>query len=404
MAASTPELVGTARFPSRRAARHLPRELRGVQLHEVPSASPDEPAVGIVEDPRRGHLVAVARVEGGSFALAPAREQEYRIDRWGRLVAALAGSSEVVRRVGWVSRSIPSEVNLQLEYFEEASDTRAGPDLRDSYLELLERYAATADQREVLVWIAAARPERRSLDERLERLASEMHRLRGLLAGARIRVTEVLDRVELALAIRAGFDPFNRAARAEFTARVRRELPASLPEMVEIAPGDIEERWREVACDGALHRVAWVKHWPTTDVGALFCMPLIVNPYVVRAVAWVAELVDPGAALRNVGREAIDARSDAQALARVGQRPTITRRQRWAGIDRRERELGAGHAEVHHAAYVATTVRGSDTRALERAWRVTEQNASAARMRLEILTRRQAQALSMTVPLGRGLR
>ena len=75
----------------------------------------------------------------------------------------------MVRRVGWVSRSIPSEVNLQLEYFQEASDPRAGPDLRDSYLELLERYAATADQREVLVWIAAARPERRLLDERLQR-------------------------------------------------------------------------------------------------------------------------------------------------------------------------------------------------------------------------------------------
>ncbi|HEX5922812.1 MAG TPA: SCO6880 family protein [Baekduia sp.] len=404
MAGSTGEPVATMRFPSRRAARHLPRELRGVRLHEVPAAGPDEPAVGVVEDPRRGHLVAAARVEGGSFALAPAREQEYRIDRWGRLVAALAGSGGVVRRVGWVSRSIPSEVNLQLDYFQEASDRCAGPDLRDSYLELLERYAATADQREVLVWIAAARPERGLLDERLERLAGELLRLRGLLAGARIRVTEVLDRVELALAIRAGFDPFNRAARAEFVAQVRRELPEALSEMVEIAPGDVEERWREVACDGALHRVAWVKQWPTTDVGALFCMPLIVNPYVVRAVAWVAELVDPAAALRNVSREAIDARSDAQALARVGQRPTITRRQRWAGIDRRERELGAGHAEVHHAAYIATSVRGDDTRELDRAWQVTEHNAAAARMRLEVLTRRQAQALTLTLPLGRGLR
>ena len=65
-----------------------------------------------------------------------------------------------------MSRSIPSEVNLQLDYFQEAADRCAGPDLRDSYLELLERYAATADQREVLVWIAAARPHRRLLDER----------------------------------------------------------------------------------------------------------------------------------------------------------------------------------------------------------------------------------------------
>jgi hypothetical protein len=375
-----------------------------VRLHEVPAVGPDAPAIGVVEDPRRGHLVAAARVEGGSFALAPAGEQEHRLDRWGRLVAALAGSSRVICRIGWISRSIPSEVNLQLDYFEEASDPLAGRDLRDSYLELLERYAATADQREVLIWIATERPDRRLLPERLAQLASELHRVRGLLAGARIRVTGLLDRVDLALSIRAGFDPFNRGALAEFTSRVRRECPDALGDVVEIAPADLEERWREVACDGATHRVAWVKQWPTTDVGALFCMPLIVNPYVVRSVAWVAELVDPGAALRQVSREAIDARSDAQALERFGQRASITRRQRWAGVYRREQELGAGHAEVHHAAYVATTVRGDDPRSLDRAWQVTEQNASAARMRLEVLTRRQAQALTLTLPLGRGLR
>ena len=62
--AGSAEPVTTGRFPSRRAARHLPRELRGVRLHEVPAAGPDEPAVGVVEDPRRGHLVAAARVEG----------------------------------------------------------------------------------------------------------------------------------------------------------------------------------------------------------------------------------------------------------------------------------------------------------------------------------------------------
>jgi hypothetical protein len=49
-------------------------------------------------------------------------------------------------------------------------------------------------------------------------------------------------------------------------------------------------------------------------------------------------------------------------------------------------------------------VRSSDTGDLERAWQLTEHNAAAARMRLEVLTRRQAQALTLTLPLGRGLR
>lgn len=395
---------GLGALPSRRAARALPRDLRGVQLHDVVVPELDGQVLGVVEDPRRGHLVASVRVEGGSFAMAPAREQEDRLGRWGALVATVAQSSRLVVRLGFVSRSIPSDSDRQLEYFEQAADPHCDRLVHGSYLELLQRYEATADQREVLAWVACPRPPRRQLPERLQQLGGEVARLCALLDRAQIRVVSVLDRVDVALAIRAAYDPWGRADRAEYARQIRAQAPERVGDLLEIAPADIRPGWHELRADRGLHRTAWVKQWPRTDVGALFLMPLIVNPSVVRTVAWVAQLQDPASALSDINSQAIDARSDQVALDRIGQRATITRQQKWQGVFAREQELGAGHAKVLHNAYVCTSVLGDDPRALEQAWEKTRQNAAAARLQLQVIAARQDQAITLTMPLGRGIR
>ncbi|MCK9250804.1 MAG: hypothetical protein M0P31_17735 [Solirubrobacteraceae bacterium] len=398
-ASAGPSAVGTVPLPSRRAARALPRELSGIRLHEVPGPVP----VGVIEDRRRERLTAVIRVEGGAFALAPTREQEARLRRWGDLVAALAGANSCIRRIGFISRSIPSDTNRQLDYFEEAADPRLSSDVRDSYLELLERYQQTADQREVLLWISANRGGG-DLEPQLAELREQTEHVTGMLGQAKIRVVGVLDRLQAWQAIRSGYDPWGRADREEFAERVRRQAPQHVGDLMELGPSSRLDEWSYVHADRGLHRTAWVAQWPSTEVGSLFFLPMIVNPYVVRAVAWVAELRDPGAAIRHAGQEALDASVDARTMDRMGQRPTVNKQQRWAGAFRRERELGAGHAEVHHAAYVTTSVLGDDLGDLERAWARTETNAAAAKLRLQVLAARQADALTLTLPLGRGLR
>lgn len=403
MFVETSDPASAGALPSTRASRALPRDLRGVRLHDVTVPELDGQTLGVVEDPRRDQLVAVVRVEGGSFAMAPAAEQEQRLGRWGSLVATVAQSSTLVRRIGFVSRSIPSDSNRQLDYFETASDPDAGADVRRSYLELLERYESTADQREVLVWISTHRPARKQLAEHLRNLGAEVAGLCRLLNSAEIRVTQILDRVDLGLAIRASYDPWGRADRAEYARQIRAQAPERVGDLLEIAPADVDPRWHELRADRGLHRTAWVKQWPRTEVGALFLMPLVVNPHVVRSVAWVAQLVDPTAALTDINSQAIDAKSDQVTLARLQQRPTITKEQRWRGVFARERELGAGHAKVLHNAYVTTSVLGDDQRALERAWEKTRANAAAARLQLQVIPRRQDQAITLTMPLGRGI-
>jgi hypothetical protein len=401
---STIDPITTA-LPSRRAARALPRDLVGVQLHDIAVPALKHRNLGILEDPRRGQLTACVRVEGGSFALAPTQEQEHRINRWGGLVANIARSNRHVAKVGFVSRTIPSDTNQQLEYFTEAASASTSDTVRRSYLELLQLYQRTADQREVLFFLTAHRPpSARHLPEAMEKLADAVVQVRSMFAQARMRVTHVLDRVDVALALRAGYDPWGRAARLEYAKNVRRSAPERVGDLLELAPSSVSDRWREVQADRGLHRTAWVSQWPSTEVGALFFLPLIVNPHVVRSVAWVAELRDPAAALRDINHQAIDVQSDQQAMARMGQRPTITKRQKWRGVAAREQELGRGHGGVRHAAFVTTSVFGDDPPALERAWSVTEQDAAQTGIRLEVLARRQAQALTLTLPMGRGIR
>jgi hypothetical protein len=374
-------------------------------LHDVVVPALSGRLLGVVEDRRRGQLIACVRVEGGSFALAPTAEQEQRVNRWGALVANIARSNRHVRRVGFISRTIPSDTNPQLDYFAEAGDPAVTDIVRQSYLELLQRYERTADQREVLFFLTTDRPPHpKRLPEALAHLGDDVAHVSTMFARARMKVTDVLDRVDLALAIRAGFDPWGRAARLEYARRVRSDAAERVGDLVELAPSSVSDRWREVQADRGLHRTAWVSQWPTTEVGALFLLPLIVNPHVVRTIAWVAELRDPAAALRDINHQAIDAQSDQLAMARLGQRPTISRRQKWLGVAAREQELGRGHGEVRHAAYVTTSVFGDDLRALDRAWATTEQDAAQSGVRLEVLARRQAQALTHTLPLGRGIR
>lgn len=404
--------TNAAALPSSRAGRSLPRDLHGVELHDVVDEL--DGTVGIIEDPRRGQLVACVQVEGGSFAMAPSREQELRLQRWGDLVATVAHASSVVHRIGFVSRSIPSDSNRQLDYFERSADPNAGSVIRASYLELLERYERTADQREVLVWIATARPSAKAeRAERRDALGAEVMRLCHLLNRAEIHVTHVLDRIDLALAIRATYDPWGRADRLEYARRVREESPERVGDLLEIAPADLDPKWFKrrpgkprgyLQADRGLHCTGWVRQWPTTEVGALFLMPLIVNPNVVRSVAWSAELDDPARALHDINVKALDARDDQIAHARMQQRPTITRQRKWQGVLEREQELGAGHAKVRHNAYVTTSVLGSDVAALDQAWERTRQNAASAQLQLEVMPVRQDQAITLTAPLGRGLR
>ena len=189
MAGSTAEPVATRRFPSRRAARHLPRELRGVRLHEVPAAGPDR---------------AGGRCRGGPAARASGRRREGR----GRVLRAGARARAGVpdrslgppgRRAGRLGRGGPSgRVGEPVDPLGGQPAARllpggVGPAAPARICATATWSCWSATRRRptsARCWCGSPRrgPSARLLDERLEQLAGELLRLRGLLAGARIRV------------------------------------------------------------------------------------------------------------------------------------------------------------------------------------------------------------------------
>ena len=86
---------------------------------------------------------------------------------------------------------------------------------------------------------------------------------------------------------------------------------------------------------------------------------------------------------------------------RAGFVPSTRRRREADGVVQREVELADGHGEYRFSGYV--TVAGVDRKHLEVACAEVEQAARRAHLELRRLYGRQAEALTWTLPLGRGL-
>jgi hypothetical protein len=104
------------------------------------------------------------------------------------------------------------------------------------------------------------------------------------LEGAGVQVLGALPPRTLAKAIRDGYDPFGRSARAR--ARAGALDPARNGTPVELAgPQARDTTWSTLATDSAVHVTYWVSEWPRIDVGAVFLQPLLMQTTAVRTVA-----------------------------------------------------------------------------------------------------------------------
>jgi hypothetical protein len=127
----------------------------------------------------------------------------------------------------------------------------------------------------------------------------------------------------------------------------------------------------------------------------------------VRSVAMVMELVGPARAARLAERAATEVATEQTLRGRIGQRTSQRQAQRDSAAEQRELELAHGHAAVRYAAYVTVSVRDTGDSALddlESAVTRVELEAKRAPLRLERMWAQQAEALTYTLPLGRGLR
>lgn len=383
----------------RAGAADPPPGLRDLSLIELPYRSR---SIGAISEVRGRRLTAVLACRVLSFALMDAETQERRLARWGALLSATAGTP--IRRLQWVERTGPAESDELVRWLHDARDPEIplrGEPIVESYLELIGTSARVAQDHEILVAIQvdAGRLRDRRADALSEALVEQAERVAESLQAAEVDVVGALSAAQLAWMLRTAFDPYSRSE----LARQRAVDPAQ----VEAGPGSawplaLQESWDHVRCDGALHATYWIGGWPRTDVSPMFMDAMLGSSSAVRSVAVSFEPIAPERSTREVEAAITRDRADRELRHRFGQSETARQRLAQEAALRREAELAAGHAEVRLAGFV--TVSGRDEADLRRASQEVLDHAAQARLELHRMYGQQAEALTFTLPIARGLR
>jgi hypothetical protein len=347
--------------------------------------------IGIFRDGATGFYAGVLSAGGGGFALLDPDDKARRLAAWSSVLSGLAREGAAVRRIQWVERLRPSEQNGLGLSLAERVDPEAPEHAVGSYTGLIDGAGPATPRHEVLIVLALApnqaRRQIRALgggsDGAARLLARELSLLEANLRAVEIAVGPPLGPVALAAAVADGFHGGRGSWRSPW-------------------PSAVEASWDAVRTDGTWHATYWVSQWPLTEVPPDFLVPLLLMVPAVRTVSVTMEPVDPRRAAREVEAALTSGAADDELRRRSGFLTTARRRRQAAGTAQRELEMADGHADIRFSGYVSICAA---TRAeLEKACSDVENAASQSRLELRRLYGQQEEALSFTLPIGRGLR
>jgi hypothetical protein len=321
-------------------------------------------SVGLIRDRRYRSLVGVIPVRGRSFTLLDGSQQVQRLEGWRAVLGAVGRPGSPLRRVQWIERNEPATDVRSAEWAGDGGPPSAGTDAaRRSYRDLLAGAPPAQVHDAWLVVSAGSGGE--------EALMRELRLLDGQLRTADLSPGRPLCGHQLRARLGSGR-----------------------------GPAAIEEHWGCLRADGLWHVTYWVAEWPRVDVPPDFMSPLLLATGR-RTVSVTMAPVPIDRAIREARSSRTADLADAELRSRAGFLSSARREKEAEGAVRREQELADGHCEYRFSGYV--TVTADDRDALAGACAETEQAAQASHLELLRLYGRQAEALTWTLPLARGL-
>ena len=356
----------------------------GVYLCQLPALN-GQPAVGALLDERSGTAAALLRARGGSFCLLDEREKDHRLAAWAGVLESVSAQRSSLVRLQWCQRALSGDSRALLAHLRSSGDP--GSPGFEGQVALLERAGQRAWCHETLLVVSVkCRSQRRGghpTAEGAETLRNEVRALRAQMRSTGFVCEGVLDAAAVATAL------------GNFVVPGLSQSIGAFP-----WPLAIEERWSEVRIEGAWHRTYWVAEWPRSRVGPDFLSPLLVGT-ARRSFSVAMAPVPPEKAARETESSRTAHAADAQLRAQGGFLPTARQRRQSEALEGRETELADGRGAFELAGYV--TVSAEDKPALEEAAAELERAAGAAKLYLRPLYGQQKEALTWSLPFGRGV-
>ncbi|NED96840.1 PrgI family protein [Phytoactinopolyspora alkaliphila] len=316
----------------------LPGEVGALRLYRHGPTT-----TAMIHDPHRRTLTAVMRLRYPAFLLLGQDDRNRRVQGWGQ---ALSGACRTGRisRVQVLERTTADGGEAVHAYWRDAGNSDTGS-ASASYEDLITTAGPASARHETLLALTmsikhsarAIRTAGGGLAGAATVLIKELSAVTANLRSAEIGVDSWLDEAELALLINTAFNP-GRGPVWDRTGHGRGLAVAG--------PMAVTAAWDHLRCDETWHAVFWVREWPREDVDATFLSPLMLTNSVQRSVSVIYRPRTTREAMKDVRVEQTEQESEQRRRDKHDIRTTAAQQRERDDVDRRERELVAGHADL----------------------------------------------------------
>ena len=357
-----------------------------------------ETGAAMIHDPHAQTLTAIVAVSHPAFVLIDAGEQERRVATWGRVLATACRSGRIAR-LQICERTLPDGGSGLVEWWR-----RHGQDdeswTSTVYRELIDRAGPAGERHATTISVAldmraAARQVRTSgggIQGAAAVLRQEMTALTTALRAAELTVTGWLTPPEVAVILRAAYDPA-AAASLERHGDIGRSLATA-------GPVAVTETWDRLRSDSAHHAVLWISEWPRSQVYPGFLAPVLLSSGIQRAFSLICTPIRSDQAARDIRKKKTELISDAVQRQKMGQIEDASQTAEYGDVLQQEADLTAGHGVLRYTGLISISAPTVDE--LDTAVAAIEQAAIQSSCETRRLLGQQAQAFTVAaLPLCR---
>ncbi len=357
-----------------------------------------ETGAAMIHDPHQQTLTAIVAVSHPAFVLLDPGEQERRVATWGRVLATTCRSGRIAR-LQVCERTLPDGGSGLVEWWR-----RHGRDdgswTSTVYRELIDRAGPAGERHATTISLAldlraAARQVRTNgggIPGAAAVLRQEMTTLTPALRAAELTVRGWLTPPEVAVILRAAYDPAT-AASLERHGEIGRTLATA-------GPVAVTETWDRLRSDSAHHAVLWVSEWPRSQVYPGFLAPVLLSSGIQRAFSLICTPIRSDQAARDIRKKKTELISDAAQRQKMGQIEDASQTAEYGDVLQQEADLTAGHGVLRYTGLISVSAPTSEE--LDTAVAAIEQAAIQASLETRRLVGQQAQAFTAAaLPLCR---